>query len=428
MLIDLVIVGAGPAGLMAGIQAKEQQPNLEVVVCEAKGQVGGKLSVTGGGRCNVTHEAEPIELISHYQPNGKFLHSIFYRFAPEQLVNWFQEHGVPLVREADGRYYPQTYQAHSVITVLKNTCQKLGVRFWLNCPVEIIERAKQNYLLQTASEKHQCRAVILACGNHSFASVTKGLRPYKVAQNLGLSFSEQFGALCALESNCRSSKGKQFVYGELAGLALHDAQVSLNTDKKVFASQRGEVLFTHRGLSGPAVLSLAKDIATAQQKSLVAEIYLDCQPQISTEQLLATFKELCQQQGQKNFQALRFKLPTEIPQRFYTYLLKYLLIDANQKLATAHKKQLALLASALKRLALCDLQLVASSKAMQLVGGVEVKQLQAKTLMCKELPGIFVVGDLLELAGDCGGYNLQLAFSTGYVAGQEASKYLTKKA
>lgn len=421
---DVLVIGGGPAGLLAAWSAKHHSPSARVLVCERQNRFGGKLWVSGGGRCNLSHSAPLEELLEHYQPQPKFLYPALGTFGDPQVRSWFIEQGLPLVCE-DARWYPRTQQAASVVQCLLEACRKRGVRLQPQCEITTLhpqETAPSSNPSGTDSQrplweaKTQAgdllvsRTCILACGNTAFASISSP-RAFDLAKGLSLALSPRYSALCALEIH----GAERTLCQGLTGVSFEaEAEVRTQTGK-LLDRRRGTLLFTHRGLTGPVALDLSRCFGANTPAALCLNLF----PGETTQTLV----ELLAQKHKLHPKAGWLKLLQSIQPALPKSLLQTLLLQNPQlqNLSPQAETGRAQLAHACTHWTFPQAQPVPPQKAMQLIGGIPCRSLQPRTMQLRDFDGLFAVGDQLEIAGDCGGYNLLLAWSTGFIAGRSAS-------
>jgi len=407
---DVIVVGGGAAGFFAAISAKSANPQLTVLVLEASQRVLTKVKISGGGRCNVTHACyDPKALLQHYPRGHRKLEGNFQRFGPTETVEWFESRGVALKTEEDGRLFPITDDSQTVMDCLQREIQRLGIMVQTGQPVAEIQRAKAETgftLRITAAEQQlHTRYLILATGGSPAG--------YTFAESLG---HECIAAKPSLFTFCVDDPELQV----LSGISVDNVVVTLvlpglaSKDSKMLV-QTGPLLVTHWGLSGPAILKLsawgARYLADAHYQGIA---HVDFFPDESMESLrtrLLAWKQAHYLKQLKNAPAL-------LPQRLWHYLLVKADLNLEQMLDETKQKPFNKLSEQLKR---WPFQITGKGQFKEefvTAGGVPLTEIDLKTYESRRCPGLFIVGELLNIDGVTGGFNFQNAWTSGYIAGE----------
>jgi len=368
----VTVIGGGPAGIMAAITAA--QNGHKVTLMEKNDRLGKKLFITGGGRCNICYDADPEELIKNTKSNPNFLYSAFYAFGSSDLINFFESRGLKLKSE-NGRIFPKSDRSIDVIKVLENTLEKLGVNVLLNHTVDDIEP-----LLKKS-------AVIIATGGLSYPATGSTGDGYAWAKDLGHKVTKLRPALVPLLANIK----------DLAGISLK-AGLKLASFQGV-----GELLFTHKGISGPITLEASRywrEGATA---------YVDFMPDIDTKQLDKLILKSFEENSNKSIANIFEKM---FPKRLCSAILDF----ADKKANAVTKAERASIINNIKNWPI-KITGTAFKEAIITTGGVNVREINPSDMSSKIIPNLYFAGEIIDVDAATGGFNLQIAFSTGYLAG-----------
>jgi len=417
---DVVVVGAGPAGLVAAIAAANF--GAKTLVLERQKRLGGKLPFSGGGRGNLTHTGEVEELLAHYHGGKKkgeasrFLRPALFAFSNLDLVHFFEKRGLPLVADPQGRLFPRTENARDVLEILLAEVEKAGSRILLGTKVEAIRVEPPDFVLfsQDAKVLARARAAVLATGGPARPDLGGSADGYALAESLGHRIVPPQPALAPVI--VKTPDFSPFV--SCAGLALRDTAVALFRTKKI-REKVGDVLFTHRGLSGPAILDLSGDVEPGDllRVALAPELGTSWEVERHLRVKSASW-------GRKTL--VNFLWELGLPRRLSQALLVSLGISPSKKAAELTRTERKTLAESLARD--CGhpfpvAEVGGWEEAMVTRGGVDLDEVDPKTMGSRLVPGLFFAGEILDIDGESGGYNLQAAFSTGYLAGVSAARF-----
>ena len=392
----IIVVGGGAAGIMAAIVAA--QNGAQVILFEKMTKIGRKLSITGKGRCNLTNSANVEEIIKNIPGNGKFLYSALKNFSPADTVNFFENLGVATKIERGGRIFPQSDDANEVIDALIKKMAILGVEVKTNSPVtEIISAQKKIVGVLVGGKKIFADSVILATGGLSYPKTGSTGDGFKFARRLGHTITEILPALVPLEVE------DEFI-GDLQGLSLKNVRAKLLADSKKISEQFGEMLFTHFGLSGPIILTLSRQAAKLLADKKFVEVEISLKPALSFEQLDARIlRDFDKFRGK----ILKNSLIDLLPAKLIPIILDRAFLAENKKvddLTTAERRRLV---ETLRGLSFEIKKTRPISEAIVTAGGVSVKEINPKTMESKIIAGLFIAGELLDVDGFTGGFNLQ---------------------
>lgn len=406
---DIVVVGAGAAGTMAAIRAG--QLGKKVVLVEKNPSLGKKILLTGKGRCNITNSAPIEDFIEKFGKQGLFLRSAFFRFFNRDLINFFSLNGLELKTERQGRVFPVTDKAFSVQETLKKCLLKNNVKVIYNTTLIAIERKDRVFKLDLKSDnKIRAKKVILATGGSSFRITGSTGDGFRIAQKLGHTLTQLKPALVPL-------KVKEQWVKELQGLSLKNIRVILKCGKKKITSSIGEVIFTHFGVSGPLILDLSGRIVGLLDEFKEIGLSIDLKPGLTPEKLKARLIREFKANGNTSLKNI---MKSFLPGRLTDVFLGISGADAAKKGNQVTKKERHVLLNLLKSFPLTITGSLPIEEAMVTAGGVSTKEINPRTMESKLVPGLYFAGEIIEGAAQSGGYNLQQAFSTGFLAGESA--------
>lgn len=404
----VVVTGGGAAGMAAAIGASEA--GHRVVLYEKNEKLGKKLYITGKGRCNVTNACDTEELFSHMVTNGKFLYSAVYGFSNFDMMGLLEDCGCPLKTERGNRVFPVSDKSSDVIFALEQRLREQNVTVYLNEPVRelLLSDGKCSGVVLEKGNKHvTADAVIVATGGLSYPATGSTGDGYRFARAAGHTVTALSPALVPF--NCLEDDVKS-----LQGLSLKNIEVTVYDGKKILWKEFGEMLFTHFGVSGPVVLSASSFAAKAiKERPLLMDI--DLKPALSKEQLdsriLRDFAEAKNKQFKNSLAHL-------FPAKLIPVMVEKSGIDPDKKVNEVTAKERERLVEITKSFRVTLTGLRGFHEAIITQGGVSVKEVNPSTMESKKMPGLFWAGEVLDLDGVTGGFNLQIAWSTGMLAGR----------
>lgn len=411
--IDLVVIGAGPAGLMAAGQAAAA--GVRVLLLEKKQRPALKLRITGKGRCNLTNTAERSEFIQHFGREGRFLHYAFGHFFSAELLDFLKSLGIETCTERGGRIFPVSNDANQVADALYSWAKGAGVQFQMNSRVlDIIP--KEGLFLVQYDIGHKLNqvltlAVVVATGGASYPGTGSTGDGYRLGKNLGHNIVPVRPALVPLET-------EGLLAQRLQGLSLRNAGVTVWMDGKKTAEDFGEMLFTHFGVSGPVILTLSKQIVSALNDGKHVAIQIDLKPALDIEKLDARLLREINSHPKQTFKTM---LKSLLPRKMIDVCIEALEMDPVKPLSSMTKEERKQLRNWLKSLTLTVNNHRPVAEAIVSAGGIDLKEIESRSMESKISPCVFFAGEVLNLDGDTGGYNLQAAFSTGWLAGRSAA-------
>lgn len=400
--MKIVIIGAGPAGLMCAVAASENESN-NVILLDANEKVGKKLYITGKGRCNVCNKTTSLDFLNNVVTNNKFLYASLNMFSPDDTISFFENNGTKLKVERGNRVFPVSDKASDISKTFLKVLNKPNVQIRLNTYVKGIKKIEDGFIVSTNIKNINCDAVVIATGGKSYSVTGSKGDGYKFAKSLGHTLSEIKPALVPIILKDYN--------GELAGLSLKNVNVEVNCQKKKF-SQFGEMLFTHKGVSGPVILTLSSLINKFEVENL--ELKIDLKPALTEEKLderlIRDFKEF-------KTKILKNYLKELLPSSLIDFFIKKGNFDANIPVCNIDRVIRKNLINMLKNFVFKIESLEDIEYAIVTNGGVNVKEINPKTMESKIVNNLFFVGEVLDVDALTGGFNIQIALSTGYAAG-----------
>lgn len=406
-----IVIGGGAAGLMAAGTAAEK--GFEVILLEKMGQTGRKIGISGKGRCNLTNIAELDDFMARFGKNGRFLRQCFQQFFSKELINFFERHGLPLVTERGGRVFPESGRALDVVKILNNWLTSKGVILQKNASVTniLVEEGCVAGVVCNG-KKIACKNIILATGGKSYPRTGSTGDGYRLAESLGHTIVPLRPALVPILSPDTKVQ-------RMAGLELRNVQVRLYQNGKRKGVAFGELAFTGFGLSGPVILSLSGAIVDALDNGQKVTLSLDLKPALDERKLHnRLIRDLDSRGGEKIESILRGLLPLKMIPICREACDLSGDIDTRNFPAAMRKR----LVQWLKDFRIEINGYRSYSEAIVTAGGVSLKEVNPTTMESKIVRGLFIAGELLDLQADTGGYNLQAAFSTGWLAGSSVDQ------
>lgn len=408
----VIVIGGGPAGMMAAATAAEN--GAEVTLLEKKEQVGKKLKITGKGRCNIT-SAEEENFIAGYAQNGRFLYSALNEFSNFDLIRFFNRRGLKTKVERGKRVFPESDNAEDVVKILFENMKRAGVKICTNVAVQRIKPLdNKTFAVIADGDEFLADAVIIATGGMSYPGTGSTGDGYKWAEELGHTIVELRPGLVPLVAQEGWVK-------ELQGLSLKNVKaVAYQADGKKIAEDFGEMLFTHFGVSGPIILTLSRKIADyLSKKQGHVNLEIDFKPALNEEQLEKRILRDFEKYSRKIF---KNALDDLLPQKLIPVVVTLSEINPDKPVHQITKEERRNILSLLKRFSVTITGTRSIKEAIVTAGGVNVKEIDPKTMQSKLVKGLFFAGEILDIDGYTGGFNLQAAFSTGFVAGKYAAK------
>ncbi|WP_138755365.1 NAD(P)/FAD-dependent oxidoreductase [Paenibacillus sinopodophylli] len=415
MQYDAIVIGGGSAGLMASIAASKD--GAKVLLLDKGEKLGRKLGISGGGRCNVTNNKELDELIKHIPGNGRFLHSAFSNFNNKDIIAFFENLGIALKEEDNGRMFPVSDKAKTVVDTLINQVRKQGVKIILNAPVDHIMYGDGSVtgVRIKSGETFRSKSVIVAAGGKSVPQTGSTGDGYAWAQQAGHTITELFPTEVPLTSN------EPFIVSkELQGLSLRDVGLSVWSPKgKQLIKHHGDMLFTHFGISGPIVLRCSQFVVKALKQFGTGniEVAIDLMPDKSKDEVYQETLKLAENESKKTIKNV-FK--SILPEKMIPLLLQKAGLPESLTYDHIPKQDWLVLSQLIKHFPIRVYGSLSIEDAFVTGGGVNLKEIDPKTMQSKLMSGLYFCGEILDIHGYTGGYNITAAFSTGYTAGLHA--------
>ncbi len=402
--LRVVVIGGGAAGFFGAITCATAHPSAQVTLLEAAPEVLGKVRISGGGRCNVTHHCfDPAVLVQHYPRGGKALRGAFSRFQPKDTIAWYEMRGVRLKTEADGRMFPTTDDSATIVDCLLKEARQVGVRIQTRTPVQAVAQDETGFVLFSprSPDPLRCDRLLLATGSSR--------QGYRIATALGHTVAPPVPSLFTFTIPDRALH-------ELAGIAIDPVILKLTVPQAAPLTQTGPLLITHWGLSGPAVLKLsAWGARLLHDHQYRATVQVNWLPHLSLEQVQHQLKTTRSEVPKR---AIANHCPFDFPKRLWRYWLAKANLDDTTPWANLPNKALNRLAETLSRDSFAVQGKGIFKEEFVTCGGVTLSEVDFKTMASRRCRGLFLAGEVLDIDGVTGGFNFQSAWTTGWLAGQ----------
>ena len=419
----VTVIGGGPAGMMAAISASKN--NNEVYLLEKNSKLGKKLLITGKGRCNITSSLDIKDFISNIPGNGRFLYSVFDNYTNIDIINFLKEQGVRVKEERGNRIFPVSDKSSDVLNAFEKELKNKQVKIKFNARVTNIETQENevkyvHYIDKNGqSKKIETDKVILATGGKTYPETGSTGDGYEIAKKLGHTITEIKPSLVPLTTNGISLN----ICKELQGLSLKNISIKImDTSKsKVIYEDFGEMLFTHFGVSGPTILSASAHLLRYKNidnviKEQNIKLIIDLKPALSIEKLDTRIQRDFFENKNKEF---KNSLNDLLPQKLIYPVIQLSAIDANKKVNEITKEERLRLVKLLKNFSIVISGFRPLGEGIVTSGGISIKEINPKTMESKMIKGLFFAGEIIDVDAYTGGFNLQIAYSTGYTAGCE---------
>jgi len=433
---DVIVIGGGASGLMAAGRAAEL--GAEVLLLEKTDGVGKKIMVSGKTRCNLTNNADLKKFIDRYGSHGRFLYGAFHRFFREELLAFFARYGLQTKTERGGRIFPCSDDARDVVRVFRKYLAENKVKMVLQAAVRAVEYGQNVFSVQTTKGRYGARAVILATGGASWPITGSTGDGYRLAEHLGHRVVTLRPALVPLivkeKKLAQAVQGVSLRHVRAAAFRgrAEDIDIRMMPQENygrgetkqakapLIESRFGEMIFTHFGLSGPIILLMSLAIVDALQETPVSVI-IDLKPAVTAEQLGRRLQRDFDLHGKRK---LSGTMKEYLPAKMIKPIIALAGIDEETPAHRISGSQRKKLVATLKGLRFNIEGPLPLEKAIVTAGGVALEEIDPRTMASKKIPGLYFCGEVIDLDADTGGYNLQAAFSTGYVAGESAAKFV----
>jgi len=413
---DLIVIGGGPAGMMAAGTAAGK--GLAVLLLEKNKCLGQKLLLTGKGRCNLTNDKPLQDFISAFGKNGPFLYSTLHHFSNEDLKNFFETRSLKLKLERGGRYFPEDGNAQQVLRIVTKFLKEKRVKVLIGKKVVKVRKWRDNFVINVfGKQKFQSRKLVIATGGKSYPETGSSGDGYLFARSLDHTIVTPDPALVPLISQNKDIR-------QLQGLTLKNVRLTLLTQpqKEVThlkqVSLFGEMLFTHFGVSGPIVLALSRTVFRLLKSKMRVLASIDFKPALSLEVLDKRLQRELNAAGRKSVATI---LKNLLPQKIIPCFLRRLNLDSQKHAAEVSKETRCKIAKELKDFRFEIAATLPLENGIITAGGVKLAEINPKTMESKLCPGLYFAGEILDLDGPSGGYNLTVAFCTGFMAGENSS-------
>ena len=408
---NIVVIGGGPSGIMAAIRASEL--GCRVILIEKNAELGKKLLLTGKGRCNLTNNSGLESFIERFSGNGQFLRDAFKVFSNEDLMEFFESRGIKLKTERQQRVFPVSDKAINILDGLRRELTKNRVKIYYNSEVTDIIKDNKVYSIKIIGKKDiLCEAVIICTGGVSYAATGSSGEGLKMAEELGHKVVSLRPGLIGLMTKDKYPK-------LLQGLPLKNIRITFSDGKKKVISEIGELMFTDFGISGPLVLTLSGQVVDWFKKGKKIMAFIDLKPALSNAQIDAKFLREFKISPKKG---IKYFLRSMLPQRLIDVFLDLSGIEPDKTVSQVTLQERKKLLVLFKTLPIEISRPRPINMAMITKGGISLKEINPKTMESRLVEGLYLAGEIIDVDADTGGFNLQAAFSTGYLAGESAAK------
>lgn len=409
---DFIVIGAGPAGLMAAISAAKKNPELSICVLEKGLRIGRKLLASGSGQCNITHNDTFDDFLSHYGNNGAFLKSALRAFSKDDLIAFLREQNIDIEIQDNGKIFPSSRRALDIVNMLFSVCEKLNVKIMCNVEVSSVEfnsveLSDGNFILHANDLQLVCKSLLIATGGASYKELGSTGDAIRFAESLGHNFIPYRPALTSIDVS-------SYAFTSCCGLSLNDAAFSIVRNGTLVERCSGPVLFTHTGLSGPGILDASRSMQPND------EIHLSFCGNRSEKEIDAELLFAFEENSKKTI--LSILSQDFLSERLAQKILEVLSIPLDIRASVVSKEIRKKLAKNLSGFVFCIKRLSGFATAMASAGGVVLEEINPKTMESKLIENLYFAGEAIDIDGDTGGYNIQAAFSMGYLAGFSVGK------
>lgn len=403
---DVIVVGAGPAGLVAAGRAAEK--GAKVLILEKMRQEGRKLLITGKGRCNISNDASIGDFITHVYPNGRFLKYAFSQFFSKDIIELLNNYGLEVTLERGGRYFPATNKSSDVLLALLKWVRSLKVEIQCGHRVENLIIENNTIIgIQSKGQKLAVNHIILATGGNSYPATGSNGEGYELAKRAGHSIEKIRPALVPLETSGHLAQ-------DLQGLNLKNVKAVVWVNNKKTSEGFGEMIFTHFGLSGPIILTLSRFVVDELHKKNTVGLTIDLKPALDEQKLdKRLIRDLNEHGKKKIINIFRYWLPATMVPVF----IDLLGLDPEKECHQISSKERKQIRHLLKNLPFTISGHRPFKEAIITAGGIPTKEISSRTMESKIISGLYFAGEIIDLDAETGGYNLQIAYSTGWLAG-----------
>jgi hypothetical protein len=399
---DILIIGAGPAGLFTAITSK----GLKVIVLEKNTSPGKKLLISGTGRCNITHDCKLTDFFDHYGVNHRFLKTALHGFTNSDLIRFFNQHGLETVVDKNGKVFPESQKASDVLEVLIDVCNKNRVEITCNQQIDEIKKTESGFDVKTSSGVFISRFLVIATGGMSYPATGSTGDGYQFAKLFGHSIVPPKPSLSPVFI-------RDYTMASISGVSVQNKTVYLYRGDKKITEHRGDIGFTHKGLSGPGILDFSRHILS---NDILKINFIELKSDDFRNELI----KVSEKEGKTAIQTYLKKF--DLPRSLVSLISKSINIEPETRLAELTKIQRNQMVAAFCEFPFTVEKVGGFNMAMVTAGGVNLEEVNPKTMESKLVPGLYFAGEVLDIDGDTGGYNLQAAFSMGYLVGKGISE------
>ena len=408
--MKVIVIGGGPAGMIAAITASKNGD--DVILFEKMRSVGRKLSITGKGRCNITNAMDMSEFMNNIPGNPKFLYSAFNEFSNQDTIKFFNDIGVETKVERGDRVFPKSDKAMEVVDKLKKEMDRCNIKVIVNSSVKEIVVENNTVKGVIVDKFYSAEKVILATGGKSYPNTGSTGDGYELVKKLGHTVTKLKPSLVPLET---------FESKELQGLSLKNVKISIKYVNKELYSDFGEMIFTHFGVSGPVILSGSSHLLRVKNieegmRAREVKLYIDLKPALTEEKLEQRLMRDFEKNKRKQFKNCLNDL---LPAKMIPYIIKLSKIDETKQIDQLTKHERKVLVDLLKNLTFTLKGFRPIDEAIITAGGITIKEINSKTMESKIVKGLYFAGEIIDVDAYTGGFNLQVAWSTGFVAGKK---------
>lgn len=414
--MKIVIIGGGPAGMMAAISAKKADSRKEVIILEKNHHFGKKLLITGKGRCNITSSLDMRDFIQNIPGNGMFLYSTFQNYTNQDIIRLLEKNGVPVKEERGSRIFPVSDKAQDVLKVLEKKIKELKIKVYYDVEVTKLIKDNQGFIIKlNGREGIRADKVVLATGGASYSTTGSTGDGYRFAEQLGHTITPIKASLVPLEIKERTE------CQQMQGLSLRNVAITIKdiVHNKNIYEDFGEMIFTHFGVSGPIILSASSHLIRYKNIDDLlldgqVKLCIDLKPALSEQQLDMRIRRDFEEFHKKEFKNSLDKL---LPKKLIQYVIAKSGINKNKKVTEITKEERQKLLNLLKCMEFTVQGTRPVEEGIITAGGVNVKEINPSTMESKIVPGLYFAGEVIDVDAYTGGFNLQIAWSTGYTAG-----------
>jgi predicted Rossmann fold flavoprotein len=409
-MYDILVIGAGPAGLFAAINCA--QGGMSVCILEKNNTPAKKLLLSGSGQCNITNAADISEFDKHYGPSARFVKPSLYNFSNKDLIAYFESKNLNLKIINDGKIFPESLRAKDVLDILLADCTAHRIEIKYGEPVQKVIHTDDGFVTETKTTAYASKKLIITTGGKSYPSTGSTGDGYRFAASLGHMISETAPSLTSIMV-------KDYALQECSGIAIRNGCARIIRNGKTIHEQTGDILFTHKGLSGPCILDMSRYVQ--RDDCITIQMTRIKQPE-EFENILVDGSRISGNKSVKNFIATY-----DIPERIITALMKAASLDSDIVLARLDKKSRRMLAENVTGMPFLVEKTGAYNDAMATRGGIALNEINPKSMESKIIEGLYFAGEVIDVDGDTGGYNLQFAFSSAKCAADHILKYELQK-